>query len=197
MPSVLRKLTAILAMPAYRRLAGGLAAAYLVLFMIALQDVALGGQGWQLLTTDWTRMFERTGTVTFEPIAQITVPGLTVLLSPLNLLIALGVSLLAGVNLTVTYIAFRQPKACTFNRSAGILASVPALAGSACCAPVIVLILGLQVSSLLVTVFQVLIPASVILLLGTLKLILDRTNPDVIVDPSTRARTSTPVPEHP
>ena len=59
--------------------------------------------------------------------------------------------------------------------------SFPALlAGSACCAPAIVLILGIQVSSLFMTVFQVLIPVSVLLLLVTLKLILDRTKPALL-----------------
>lgn len=175
------KLAAILRMPFYRRLAIAMAAIYWVLFMMALQDISLGGRGFQFLTAEWDRMFDRTGMIIFEPIAQLTVPGLTVLLSPINLLIGLVISMLVGLNLIVTYIAVKQPKACSFNRSAGILASVPALlAGSACCAPAIVLILGLQLSSALVAAFQVLIPVSVILLLVTLKLILDRTRPELI-----------------
>lgn len=181
MTTLPRKLVTILGIPFYRQLALGMAGLYLILFAVALQDVSLGGRGFEVLTTDWTRMFDRRGTITFEPIAQFTFPGLTILIAPLNLLIGLVISLLAGLNLVVTYIAFRQPKACSFNRSAGILASFPALlAGSACCAPAIVLILGLQVSSLFMTVFQVLIPVSVLLLLVTLKLILDRTNTELI-----------------
>lgn len=177
----LRKLGAILAIPTYRRMALGIGAVYLTLFLVALQDISLGGRGIGFLTVEWSRMFERRGAVTFEPIAQLTLPGLTILLSPVNILIGLAVAALVGVNLVITYIAFSQPRACTFNRSSGILASVPALlAGSACCAPTIVLILGLQVSSLFITVFQVLIPVSVILLLVTLKLILDRTTTERI-----------------
>ncbi len=162
-------------------MAVGIGVVYLILFLIALQDISLGGRGFEFLTVDWTRMFDRTGAVTFEPIAQLTLPGLTILLSPVNILIGLAVAALVGVNLVITYIAFSQPRACTFNRSTGFLASVPALlAGSACCAPAIVLILGLQLSSLFVTVFQVLIPVSVLLLLLTLKLILDRTATELI-----------------
>lgn len=90
-------------------------------------------------------------------------------------------AVLAGLNLMVTWMAFRQPRACRFNRSTGILASLPALlAGSACCAPAIILILGLQISSLFVTVFQVLIPVSIALLLVTLAAILHRTDPALI-----------------
>jgi hypothetical protein len=177
-----RTLLAILRMRTYRRLAASVSLFYLILFMVALQDISLGGTGFQVLTTDWSRAFDRTGTFTFEPIAQLTVPGVTMLLSPINFTIGAILSLLVGLNLMVTYIAFKQPRACGFNRSTGILASLPALlAGSACCAPVIILILGLQLSSLMVAAFQVLIPVSGMLLLLTLSLILKRTNPDLIV----------------
>jgi len=176
-----RKLGAILGMRIYRRAAVGIGLVYLVLFLIALQDITLGGRGFDFLTVDWTRMFDRTGTITFEAIALVTLPGLTILISPLNILIGVVLAALVGVNLMVTWIAFRQPRACSFNRSTGALASLPALlAGSACCAPAIVLILGLQLSSLMVSVFQVLIPVSVVLLLVALKMILDRTDPDLV-----------------
>jgi hypothetical protein len=168
-------------MRVYRRFAVSAALVYLTVFMVALQDVSLGGRGLQFLTTHWSRAFERTGTFTFEAIAQLTLPGLTILLSPINLAIGAVLSSLVGLNLTVTWIAFRQPLACRFNRSSGILASLPALlAGGACCAPAIILILGLQLSSLMVAAFQVMIPVSGMLLLLTLWLILRRTNAALI-----------------
>jgi hypothetical protein len=106
---------------------------------------------------------------------------LTILISPLNIVVAMLLAVLAGLNLTVTWMAFRQPKACGFNRSTGILASLPALlAGSACCAPAIMLILGLQILSLFVSAFQVLIPVSIALLIVTLVMILRRTNTDML-----------------
>lgn len=177
-----RRLLAILRIRRYRRIAAGVAAVYLVLYMIALQDVSLGGTGVEFLTTDWSRAFDRTGAVTFEPIAQLTLPGLTILLSPVNMAIGAVLSVLVGVNLTVTYIAFRQPRVCSFNRATGIFASLPALlAGSACCAPAIILILGLQLSSVLVAAFRVLIPVSALLLILSLILILRRTKPELIV----------------
>lgn len=175
------KLRAILSLAFYRRLSVAIGVAYLVLFLVALRDISPGGQGFDVLTTDWTRMFERSGAFTFEPIAQVTFPGLTVLLSPLNLLVGLGLAALAGLNLAVTWMAFRQPRACRFNRSTGLLASLPALlAGGACCAPAIVLILGLQVSSLMIGVFQALIPVSAVLMLLSLALIVHRTDPSRI-----------------
>lgn len=181
MPTAVQTLASILRLPFYRRVVVASGGVYLILFLIALQDISRGGRAFQFLTVPFSRMFERTGALTFEPIAQLTLPGLTILISPVNVLIGLGISLLVGLNLAITWLAFRQPRACRFNRSTGVLASLPALlAGGACCAPAIVLILGLQVSSLLMGVFQVLIPVSVVLLVITLKLILDRTNPELL-----------------
>ncbi len=181
MPTAVQTLASILRLPFYRRVVVVSGGVYLILFLIALQDISRGGRAFQFLTVPFSRMFERTGALTFEPIAQLTLPGLTILISPVNVLIGLGISLLVGLNLAITWLAFRQPRACRFNRSTGVLASLPALlAGGACCAPAIVLILGLQVSSLLMGVFQVLIPVSVVLLVITLKLILDRTNPELL-----------------
>gem|GEM_PF-550007 len=181
-PSVAHRLGAVLSVPRYRRTALGAAGVYLILFMIALQDISSGGRGFDFLSVSPWQMFDRTGAFTFEAIAMVILPGLTILISPLNLLMGLVLSVLVGLNLAITYLALRQPKACSFNRSSGVLASIPGLlAGSACCAPAIVLILGLQLSSLLVTVFQILIPASAVLLLVTLKLILDRTDPALVV----------------
>ncbi len=175
------KLSVILRIRTYRRIALGLALIYLALFLIALQDISLGGYGYDFLSVEWTRMFDRTSAITFEPIAQLTVPGLTILLAPMNILIGGVLAALAGLNLVLTYISFRQPAACDFNRSSGIMASLPALlAGGACCAPAIVLILGLQVSSLLMSVFQVMIPFSLLLLVVSLKMILDRTDPSAL-----------------
>lgn len=174
-------LRAVLRIPGARWLAGGLGLAYVVGFLVVLQDISLGGSGWGWLTTDWSRMWERTGTFTFEPVARLTAPGLTILLSPLNMGTGAILGALVGLNLAVTWVAFRQPRACSFNRSTGFLAGIPALlAGGACCAPAIILVLGLQLSSLMISVFQVLIPISLILLIVTLKLILDRTDPALL-----------------
>ncbi len=177
----MRKLVEIMRVPSHRRLALGIAGTYFVLFLWGLQDISRGGRGFAFLTANWSRALDRTGSLTFEPVAQLTLPGLTVLLSPINMLMGVVLSVLAGLNLLVTYIALTRPWACGFNRSTGVLASLPALlAGSACCAPAVLLILGIQASSLFIGVFQVLIPASLILLLITLKFILDRTNTDLL-----------------
>jgi hypothetical protein len=110
MKESLSKLGTVLSIPTYRRLGLAVSGAYLLLFLVALQDISAGGRGLDFLTTNWDRMFDRTGTLTFEPVARVTFLGVTILVSPLNILLGAGLSLLAG---------------------------------SACCAPAIILILAL------------------------------------------------------
>ncbi|MFW5905201.1 MAG: hypothetical protein ACOCUZ_03185, partial [bacterium] len=77
MVEALGTLGAILRIPLYRWLSLGLFAAYLTVFLFALGDLSAGGRGFEFLTVDWTRAFERSGAFTFEPVARLTVPGLT------------------------------------------------------------------------------------------------------------------------
>lgn len=59
------------------------------------------------------------------------------------------------------------------------------LAGGACCAPTIVLILGLQMTSAAFTAFPWTIPVALVLLVAALEMILDRTDPELV--PGSRA----------
>jgi hypothetical protein len=177
----IRKLARLLEVRSHRWIAVALAAVYEVIFLVSIRDITAGGTGFGVTVADLGRMFERTGAMTFEPVARVTLPGVTVLVAPVNVLLGAVLAGLVGLNLMVTYLAFRQPRACSFNRSTGLLASVPALlAGGACCAPTIVLILGLQMTSAAVTAFQWAIPVALLLLVATLKMIVDRTEPELI-----------------
>lgn len=90
------------------------------------------------------------------------------LVSPLNLVIAVGVGFLVGLNLAYSYAAFREP-ACSTGDAAGLLAGVPALAaGGACCAPVVFVVLGVQATAGLLALQTLLLPASVLALVGSL-----------------------------
>jgi hypothetical protein len=167
----------ILGIPIYGWTCAALSFAYFTLVMIAFGDLSSGGRGFEFLSVPLDRMFERTGAFTFEPVARVTVPGVTLLLSPVNLGIVGLLSLLAGMNLTVVFASLREPEACHLSRTGSVLSGIPALlAGGACCAPAVLLVLGLQASSLVIGLFQVLIPISFVLLAGALKLALDRTD---------------------
>ncbi|WP_206662565.1 hypothetical protein [Halorubrum sp. BOL3-1] len=91
----------------------------------------------------------------------------------LNTVLGVGIAGLVGLNLGLTYLAWRQPAACGVgSSSSGVIASVPAvLSGTACCGPVVLIVLGIQASGIVVTAFQFLLPIAVVLLVGSLVLV--------------------------
>ena len=107
--------------------------------------------------------------LSFEPVALVEF-GVGTYLFSLNTVVGLGIAVLVGLNLAVTYLAWIQPKACGIgSSSSGVLAGVPALlSGAACCGPIVLIIFGIQASSAMLTVFQWLIPAAAVLLVGNL-----------------------------
>ncbi len=119
--------------------------------------------------------------LSFEPVALVEF-GFGTYLFSLNTLLGLAIALLVGANLAVTYLAWRQPKACGIaSSSSGLLAGVPALlSGAACCGPLVLLIFGIQASSAVLTVFQWLIPIAVALLVGSLLWVGRKVDPELV-----------------
>lgn len=150
-------------------------AGYLVVYLWAIGHLApgLGGYGVTVVSDPLSKVFQPAlGPLSFTPIASVSVGPVTYLVS-LNSVIGFGLSLLVGLNLALTYLAWTQPKACGLGESStGILASLPAvLSGTACCGPVVLIVLGIQASSVLLTAFQFLLPLAVLMLLGSLVLV--------------------------
>lgn len=146
--------------------------AYLVGYLWATGDLATTGSGWSMMVVPepLSRMFEPgPGPFRYEPIALIDAGALRILFSPLNAGLAAGLSVLVGFNLALSYLAIRQPASCGIGAGSGALAAVPALlSGSACCAPVILLVLGIQAGGLMLAAITWLLPAGVIALLAAL-----------------------------
>ena len=104
---------------------------------------------------------------------NLTLPEISALATLLNCYPELNQAL----NIALSYIAIVQPKVCYGNPTLGVFSSLPALiAGSACCGPIILLVLGIQASVSLIALFGVLVPIAIMLLLGTLVLNGRRTN---------------------
>lgn len=147
---------------------------YLVAFLYMMTDMVLNtsaGFGITVPVDDpLSLMFQQgPGQFSYEAIALVELGVATWAFSPINTAIGLVLAVLVGVNLALTYLAVTQPKACGLGAGSGVLASVPALlAGSACCAPVIAIVLGLQLSGVVLSAFAWLLPVSLVLLLGSL-----------------------------
>ncbi|MFC7080790.1 hypothetical protein [Halorussus caseinilyticus] len=148
---------------------------YLLAYLYGVGHLAFGGDGevGVLVVADpLSRLFQRSlGHLSFEPVALVEF-GVGTYLFSLNTLLGLAIAALVGVNLAVTYLAWRRPKACgvgASEASTGLLAGIPALlSGAACCGPVVLVVLGIQASGALLTAFQWLIPVAVVLLVGSL-----------------------------
>lgn len=148
---------------------------YLLTYLWAIGHLAPGLGGFDLLIVAdplGKLLRPELGPFSFTPVARVTLGPVTYLFS-LNTLVGLGLAALVGLNLALTYLVWRQPAACGIGRSStGLLAGVPALlSGTACCGPVVLLVVGVQASGVLLTGFQLLLPMAVLLLVGSLLLV--------------------------
>ena len=153
----------------------GTAAGYLLVYLYALGHLAPGIGGFDVTVVSGAlgKLFRpELGPFSFTPVARVSAGPVTYLFS-LNTVLGLGIAGLVGLNLGLTYLVWRQPAACGIgSSSSGFLASVPAvLSGTACCGPVVLIVLGIQASGIVVTAFQFLLPVAVVLLLSSLVLV--------------------------
>jgi len=160
-------------------------AGYLLVYLYTVGDLSVAGEGPARLTVrtadDLSRAFASLGFFRYGAVAVVSYGPVTYLFSPLNGLVALTLAGLVGANLSLTYLGLVQPRACGLESSAGVLAGIPALlSGAACCGPTILLVVGVQASATLVSVFQYLVPLAVVLLVGGLLLIGRQVEPGVV-----------------
>ncbi len=154
---------------------------YLLAFLWLLGDLSIRpdvSAGLVLVEDPFARALERTGPVTFEAVAMVDTGVVRLLVSPLNVLLGLVLSALVGVNLALSYLAVVQPAACGVGAGSGLLASVPALlSGTVCCGPVVLLVLGIQATGALLSLFAWLLPIGVVALLSSLVYVAGRIDP--------------------
>ncbi|AHG02947.1 hypothetical protein HALDL1_04525 [Halobacterium sp. DL1] len=145
----------------------GYLAAYLV--GIGHLDWNTGGTAFVVVDDPLARATERMAPYQYEPVALVAAGPFELLVSPLNVLLGLGLGLLVGANLAVSWVAYRSPASCGLGSGAGVLAGFPALfSGIACCGPAFLVVLGIQATAGLVAAFQWFVPLSVALLAATL-----------------------------
>lgn len=167
-----------------RAVFGVTSSGYLLAYLYGIGHLAsgAGGVGITVVPDAAVRFFQPAlGTFSFEPVAVVTAGPVTYLFS-LNTVLGLGLAVLVGLNLALSYLAWRQPAACGIgSRSAGAFASIPALlSGTACCGPVLLLVVGIQASGLLLTAFEFLLPIASVLLVGSLLLVGRQVQPDIV-----------------
>lgn len=152
-------------------LAGGIALAYFLVFQFSTSDLSINGtfRGASFFALpNWTEVvFRQRAPFQFESVAILETAFFTWLLSPMNLLIGAGLGFLTGAQIGLTNVARKCAVSCGLKPATGLLAGLPGLlAGSACCAPILFVILGLQLSAALVTLMALMVPIAFVLLAG-------------------------------
>lgn len=165
-----------------RAVFGAVAVGYALVYLWAIGHLApgLGEYGVTIVDAPLRTLFEPAlGPLSFRPVARVAAGPVTYLFS-LNTVIGVALAGLVGLNLAVSYLAWRQPKACGIGQSsAGLFAGLPAvLSGTACCGPVVLIAVGVQASGVLLTAFQWLLPLAGLLLVGSLVLVGRQIDPD-------------------
>jgi hypothetical protein len=143
--------------------------AYLPLYLIAVGDLGFGGfaHGFsaRAIREPISLMFSQITPFRFEAIAVLTLPFVTYLFSPLNLLVGSALSVLVGMNLALVYGSYLSPRFCPANATTGILTALPALlAGSACCSHVLLIALGIQDSAVAISLLGALVPLAFVVM---------------------------------
>jgi len=145
--------------------------AYAGLYLWALGDLDRGGTGWhwQPVAVTLERALAMRAPFQFEAVAMAELGPVLWLVSPGNLVVAGLLGLLLALNLDGA-LDLRRGAACSVGSSQGALAAgaAPALlAGGACCAPSLLLLLGIPGLGGFVALFPWLIPVSLVLLLAS------------------------------
>ncbi|WP_435065477.1 hypothetical protein [Halobaculum sp. EA56] len=104
-----------------------------------------------------------------EGVALVAVGPVEYLLVPGTLAVAVAIGLLVGANLALSALAWRRPTVCDISPASGLAAGLPALlSGTACCGPLVFIVLGLQATSTALTAIAWLRPAAILLLVASL-----------------------------
>lgn len=191
----IRQTTAVVA-GVIRRRDGLVAAAfstvgYLVLYVVAIGDLSLRlGTDIGLVVVDrpLVRLFEQApGAFSFEPILLVQFGLGTYLFSPINAALGLSIAVLVGLNVALSRVAIAQPNSCGIGAGSGLIASIPALlAGGACCAPVVLIVLGITASGALLAILPWLLPLGIVLLVASLVHLAAQIDPAALVAQGSR-----------
>ncbi|MEX2575840.1 MAG: hypothetical protein WD382_04235, partial [Halofilum sp. (in: g-proteobacteria)] len=121
-------------------------AAYAGAYLFALGDLdLLPDSAWEIRSGDMAlaRWFAMRSPFHFEAIALVDLGRLTVLISPINMAVAVVLGALLALNIHGAIELRRRPAQCR-TMTGPLAGAAPALlAGGACCAPSLILLLGI------------------------------------------------------
>lgn len=158
-----------------RRLGIGAGLLYLVIYLMAIQNLVISGTDLTrfvqvpsvVVASDWTsKVFRPIAAFYFESVAAIyPVNHLTIFLSPVNLAMGMLLGGLVAMNVAVAAHLIRTSRACGTRAYTGLVGALPGfLTGFACCVPTLALVLGTQFTVFLIAVRSYFFPLAVLAL---------------------------------
>ena len=146
-------------------LTAGFGYGLLYLYLIGDIDFTNAGWQWQSVPLSVERLLSQRTPLYFEAIAKLEAGAAVILLSPLNILIAFALSLLLALNIHGAF-DLSNRRECRVPTGGMVAGALPALlAGGACCAPALLLLIGVPALGAFVGLFPWLIPLSFVLLI--------------------------------
>jgi len=139
---------------------------YGLLYLYLIGDIDFADTGWQWQRVPLTveRLLSQRSPLYFEAIAKLEACAAVILLSPLNILIAFVLSLLLALNIHGA-LDLSNRRECRVSTGGMLAGALPALlAGGACCAPALLLLIGVPAVGAFVGLFPWLMPLSFVLL---------------------------------
>lgn len=111
-------------------------------------------------------LFRQRSPFLFEPIGALYLgPSLKLFLSIPNMILSMILGVLVGTNIALSYYSFRQLGLSGGQGILNLLGTVPAVvSGATCCVPTLILVIGLQLTATLATVWSFFVPLSLSLL---------------------------------
>ena len=172
-PTKLSLLSSILAQKRFfvTALMGGLA--YFIIYLAAIQNLIVEAPTGEqksffefMLLPSWRiLLFRERAPFLFEPIGAFYIGNVKIFLSIPNIFLATVLGLLVALNLALSYYSLRFLQLRGVRGFTSLLSTIPAiLSGMACCTPTIILLIGLQVTATIITVWSFLVPLSILLL---------------------------------
>jgi hypothetical protein len=141
---------------------------YAVFYLYAVGDVDVGGPpAWNVATVEMTieRVLAARVPFQFEAVAMMEAGVVVLLLSPLNILMAVLLGMLLAANLHGALYLHGNPR-CRAGAGGALGGAMPALlAGGACCAPSLILLLGVPGLGAFSALFPWLVPLSIVALI--------------------------------
>lgn len=150
---------------------------YLALYLFAARYLTFSLKEWlggrlvhSFVVEGWSHLlFRARAPFLFEPIGIVNLGPFRLFLSIPNILIGAILAALVALNSAVSYYSFRALGLRGAKGFASLLGTIPAiLSGAACCAPTLILVLGLQLTATLAAFWSWFVPLSFVLLVGSL-----------------------------